>query len=301
MGRPDRRTPALAALVLAVSGGLVGCSDTDGASAEGTVVADAPTIASYVALGDSFTAAPLVPDTSLADGCFRSSGNYPSLVADELDARLRDVSCSGASTADLAGRQQLGFGTSEGTAAPQLDALRRGTDLVTLGIGGNDEQLFQTLVQQCTALADQPGSPCTDALASTVVDPNEVFATVDRRVTRALRAIQRRSPEAVVVLVGYPRLVDAAGDCPAMPLADGDVPLVVELERRLNRTLARAARRTAAEYVDMRPVSRGHEICSADPWVNGRVTDQQRAAAYHPFAEGQHAVADELLALLATL
>ena len=49
----------------------------------------------------------------------------------------------------------------------------------------------------------------------------------------------------------------------------------------------------------MRAASEGHEICSDDPWVNGRQTDQGRALAYHPFAEGQEAVADVVLELLA--
>ena len=39
---------------------------------------------SYVALGDSFTAAPGIPETDGSDGCLRSSHNYPSLVAEQL-------------------------------------------------------------------------------------------------------------------------------------------------------------------------------------------------------------------------
>ena len=39
----------------------------------------------------------------------------------------------------------------------------------------------------------------------------------------------------------------------------------------------------------MYAASRGHDICSSDPWVNGRVTDRQRALAYHPFAAGMRA------------
>jgi hypothetical protein len=42
--------------------------------------------------------------------------------------------------------------------------------------------------------------------------------------------------------------------------------------------------------------SRGHDLCADDPWVNGSVTDQKRAAAYHPFAEEQVAVADLVVA-----
>ena len=45
------------------------------------------TYRSYVALGDSYTAAPLVPSTDTSNGCLRSSGNYPSLVAAAMPRR----------------------------------------------------------------------------------------------------------------------------------------------------------------------------------------------------------------------
>jgi lysophospholipase L1-like esterase len=297
--RPGTRL-LTAVLALTVSGALAGCSETaDGSSA--APATSPPTIDSYVALGDSFTAAPFVPITDYADGCLRSSGNYPALLAEELDARLRDVSCSGAETADMTA-SQASRGRAEwyGKIPPQFDALRADTDLVTVGIGGNDEALFQTLVQECTAVADQPGSPCEEVLRSSYGDSADVLAEVGRRVTKVLTAIKRKAPDAVVVLVGYPRLVDADTACRAIPLASGDLPLVAELEQELNRTMAAAARRGGAEYVDMYAASEGHEICSDDPWVNGRVTDQQRALSYHPFAEGQQAVADEILALLSS-
>ena len=59
----------------------------------------------YVAMGDSYTAAPLVPDRH-GDGCLRSSHNYPALVAAALPAELVDVSCSGADSTSLVGVQQ---------------------------------------------------------------------------------------------------------------------------------------------------------------------------------------------------
>ena len=52
-----------------------------------------------------------------------------------------------------------------------------------------------------------------------------------------------------------------------------------------------AAEATDQTYVDVWSASQGHDICSDDPWVNGAVTDQKRAARYHPFAEEQRAVA----------
>ncbi len=254
-------------------------------------------VLSYVALGDSFTAAPLVPGTEFADGCFRSSGNYPALAAEELGARLKDVSCSGAATADFDERQVMAFNGATERVPPQLRAVRPGTDVVTVGIGGNDEDLFQTLVQQCTSVATQPGAPCTDLLRESYGDPAGVLDVVGRRVTGVLREIRKQAPEATVVLVGYPRLV-ADRPCPAMPLAEGDVALLADLESELNDALRRAARTARAEYLDMHPVSEGHEVCSDDPWVNGRITDQTRALAFHPFEEGQQAVADELVTLL---
>ena len=42
-----------------------------------------------------------MPVTDVANGCFRSSANYPSLVAKELGAKLDDHTCGGAQTADF--------------------------------------------------------------------------------------------------------------------------------------------------------------------------------------------------------
>jgi hypothetical protein len=70
------------------------------------------------------------------------------------------------------------------------------------------------------------------------------------------------------------------------------------MEKELNQALRGAARRTGAEFADLHRASAGHEICSDAPWVNGRRTDQARALAFHPFPEGQRAVADVVLDLL---
>src|SRR3954462_5512053 len=66
----------------------------------------------YVALGDSYTAAPLVPPTDSSTICLRSGVNYPALVARAMPGTaLTDVSCSGATTADTT-RSQSGNGGS---------------------------------------------------------------------------------------------------------------------------------------------------------------------------------------------
>jgi lysophospholipase L1-like esterase len=299
----DRRRPTAVVTLLVgllVSLLLSACSGSSDGSRQsggaGTGSSRAP-ITTYVALGDSYTAAPFVPVTSLASGCLRSDHDYPALLARRLGARLRDVSCSGATTHDVLHGQVVSYGDLRSALRPQLAAVRPGTDLVTVGIGGNDGGLFGTLVHGCLTPGDDATS-CGAELADRLGDPARLLAGTERRVARVLRAVRTTAPRARVVLVGYPRLVSTARACPAMRVAARDRPLLARVEAQLDRALAGAARRAGATFLDLRGASRGHEICSAHPWVNGAVTDQQRAAAFHPFAVEQQAVADALHGLL---
>ena len=263
--------------------------------AEDLAAPAAAEIERYVALGDSFTAAPLVPTTDLADGCFRSDSNYPALVAEQLDVtELVDVSCSGARTRDLTGRQAT---VRDASVPPQLRAVDRDTDLVTLGIGGNDFDLVHTLVGTCSRLGldDPTGSPCSDRLEDRGVDLLARTDHISDRVEDAVRRVQRRAPEAAVVLVGYLRLAPEDGRCRDLPFAPGDYEYGVRVSEALNDALEQAARRTGATFVDMHEHSEGHDVCADDPWVNGHRTVQGEALAYHPFAEGMEAVAEEVV------
>jgi lysophospholipase L1-like esterase len=253
--------------------------------------------ARYVALGDSFTAAPLVPVTRIARGCFRSNANYPSLLAESLELRLRDVSCSGATTRHLVRRQPTVQGAGVG---PQLRAVDEGTDLVTLGIGGNDQDLFGRLLRTCLDVraADPDGAPCAESEVGRRM--LAVAPTIGAHVRRAVERVQRRAPGARVVLVGYPRIAPSAGMCPGrLPLASGDVAFGDRVLRTLDSGLRAAAEATGADYLDLYSASEGHDVCSDDPWVNGRETQAGLALAFHPLAAGMRAVAAELEALLA--
>ncbi|MDX6324232.1 MAG: hypothetical protein QOK15_586 [Nocardioidaceae bacterium] len=252
--------------------------------------------ATYAALGDSYTAAPFVPITDLAHGCFRSDHNYPALLARALDAHLRDVSCSGATTGDVLQRQVLAYGGVRERLRPQLDAVRRGTDLVTVGLGGNDGNLFGTLVQGCVAPPPGAAGSCDAGPAGALGGTSGTIAATGHAVARVLRAVHHAAPGARVVLVGYPRLVNPAQECRTLPLTAAARHGLARLEGQLDRALSGAARRTGSAFLDLRGLSRGHEICSAHPWVNGSVTDAQRAAAFHPFAVEQQAVAVALQA-----
>jgi lysophospholipase L1-like esterase len=293
----------LAAAVLVLMLVLVaGCSSDDSPVASPARTTGAPSDAptaydQYVALGDSYTAAPLVPPTDTSSICLRSGANYPALIAAAMPGTaLTDVSCSGASTRNTTA-PQTGHG---GEVPPQLDALRAGTDLVTIGLGGNDAGLFGTMIGRCTQLAasDPTGSPCRTALSEGRSDQlTDVLGQIRDGVAGVVAGVHRRSPNARIVVVGYPQIVPPSGTCDLLPLAAGDYSYA----REINEGLAQAVRlgATDAEYVDLWAPSAGHDICSTDPWINGRVTSADRAFAYHPLAVEQRAVADLVLARIA--
>lgn len=247
-------------------------------------------VARYVALGDSYTAAPEVPTTSPAGGCYRSDHNYPSLVAAALHPRMvADVSCSGAQTKDMTQSQMSGV-------APQFDALSKDTDLVTVSIGGNDFSVFGTLVGYCPTLraSDPTGDPCRQAFTN-ADGSNALFqdiAQTRQRDIAVVREIRQRAPHARIVVVGYPQIVPSHGTCPSLlPLADGDYSFGVQINRRLTDAMRDAARINHATYVDVWRASQGHSICSAHPWINGQYDDPTAAQPFHPFAVEQAAVA----------
>jgi len=289
---PARTTALLVLTVLCLT--VASCSSGDDGSAT-TAGAKADSASSgvsrYVAIGDSYTSAPLVPVTDVADGCFRSSGNYPAMVAEELGAKVDDRSCGGADTSDYSRSQRPGV-------PPQNTALTKDTDLVTIGLGGNNGNLFSTLVGRCVALRaqDPDGAPCRTAVESAGKDV--LGATLKRtrqQLVTVIEDVRRRAPSAEVLVVGYPQLVEAGSACAQLPFAADDYEFGEEVNRAMTQAVESAAEATDSTYIDVWSASQGHDICSDDPWVNGAVTDQKRAARYHPYAEEQRAVAHLVL------
>ncbi|WP_170213531.1 GDSL-type esterase/lipase family protein [Nocardioides daphniae] len=120
---------------------------------------------------------------------------------------------------------------------------------------------------------------------------------VRSRVRAVVEEVRERSPQARIVLVNYPQLTPEKG-CESLLLARGDNAYARQVAERLDRALRQAAKATDVELVDLWKASEGHEICSDEPWVNGPETDFSRALQFHPFAEGQQAVAGLVLEAL---
>lgn len=262
-----------------------------------TSVASAAEPVRYVALGDSYTSGPFIPLMRLDPlGCARSTNNYPSLLSRKIKvASFTDVSCGGAATANMTTSQSVPLGTNP----PQFKALRANTDLVTVGIGGNDFNLFGTLIDTCPKLraSDPTGNPCQRKFTVGGVDTMNVTAAKIRpRIAAVLAGIHARSPHAKVLAIGYPRIAPATGYCPdILPFADGDYAWLNSIEEALNGAVSGAvADDGASSYVDTYTPSLGHDACAPDgaAWINGKDLNIFAAANYHPFRAGMEGVAN---------
>ena len=253
----------------------------------------------YVALGDSYTAGPLIPNlVGSPIGCARSSHNYPSLVAAAIGpAEFKDVSCQGADTTDMAYPESVPLGANP----PEFNALTAGTSLVTVQVGGNDIN-FIDIVVNCTARSflNPFGSPCKNHYTSGGTDQlAKAIAQTAPRVAAVLRGIHKRAPNARVLLVGYPVILPASGNgCwPAVPIAHGDVPYLRGIEIKLNKMLAAQAASNGATYVDTYTASVGHDVCQSPgaKWVEGLVPTSP-GAPFHPNARGEKGMAKQVIA-----
>ena len=243
----------------------------------------------YVALGDSFTAAPLVSAAQKYDQCMRSQENYPSQVAAALQVKsFTDMSCAGAQTKHFLENQYP-------EVPAQFSGLTPRTNLVTVSMGGNDFGMYGTLVGQCAFMKglDPSGAPCRTALemgASETKGFRGHIRTIEDRLVQAIAQIRKRSPRAKVIVVGYPQMVPKAGTCPTLPLATGDYAYVHWMNQLLDGALRKAATRANATFVDIYTPSLRHTICSKVPWINGN-QGKPNALVFHPFLNEQTAIA----------
>ncbi|MCA0154786.1 SGNH/GDSL hydrolase family protein [Tsukamurella sp. M9C] len=269
----------------------------------------APATPSYVALGDSYSSLPAdatVGASQQERACGRSTHNYPKLVAASLglapDA-LRDNTCGGAKTRDAFASQHAGSAkTGYYDAAPQLDGITPATTLVTVSLGGNDGDLYSSILESCAVAPRSAAVRCTaDQRTRPARLSDGAVASRLAKITaaneRIIRAVRERSPRARILVVGYPAVFAGDRTCATIaPFRSASIPWMRSiLTERLNGAVRRAAVNARAEYVDMEAPSKGHELCSARPWING-VDEVPRAAALHPFPEEGEAVATAVTA-----
>jgi hypothetical protein len=249
----------------------------------------------YVALGDSYSAASgVLPPDPTSPFCERSMSNYPHVIAARTGARLTDVTCGGAETKDFRQSQHPGV-------APQLDAVHRHTQLVTMTIGGNDNDTFIDAIVECGAAGLSTlgqGSPCRDEYGHQF--RHDIRHKTYPALVRALKAVHRKAPHARVAIVGYPWILPPTQGCfDKIPVAKGDVPYLRRVQSTLNNAVRRAAARTGSTYVDFGRVSEGHDACQPEGvrWIEP-VLQGTNPVVVHPNALGEKHMAKRTMKVL---
>ncbi len=279
---------------------LLAATAASAALTTSAVATAGPTLAAtsplrYVALGDSYSAASgVLPPDPTSPLCARSTANYPHLIAAATRATFTDVTCGAAETKDFASSQYPGV-------APQLDAVHRRTQLVTMTIGGNDNGTFIDAIAECGAAGLTTlgqGSPCADQYGGSFV--HDIRHSTYPALVRALRAVRAKAPHARVAILGYPWILPKTDGCfDKMPVAKGDVPYLRHVEWTLNDAVRRAAGASGATYVSLARASEGHDACQpiGVRWVEP-VFQGTNPVVVHPNALGERHLAQRAMRVL---
>jgi lysophospholipase L1-like esterase len=253
-------------------------------------VASGASAKTWVGLGDSFAAGPLIPNQTLNPlGCLRSTNNFARKASAQLGYTLTDVSCSGAKTDHMTASQS----TDAGTNAPQFNALTATTDTVTVQIGGNDIG-FSEILQNCATA--NPFDGCKDEYVIGGVDTiSQRIANAAPKVAAVIQGIHARSPVARVFVVNYAAILPHTGSfgCwPQVPIAFSDVSWLRSKQQELNAMLATQAGANGATLVNDYTASIGHDACKSSSvrWVEPLVPGNA-AAPFHPNLNGMTGIA----------
>ncbi|MEX5637252.1 SGNH/GDSL hydrolase family protein [Parafrankia sp. FMc2] len=233
----------------------------------------------YVAMGSSFAAGSGIgPDIS--DGCLRSARSYPRLLAARLGLALTDVTCGGATVANLLATPQNGH-------PPQLEAVTADTGLVTITVGGND--LGYAAAALLCSDAAATGRPWTGLPRP--AETAAAAAALRRGLVQLITTIATTAPAARVYLVTYPRLFpDPPVTCTGNNISGPDSERIAAIGFALDTAFQHAAADTGTPLVDVYAASAGHDICAApgSRWVEG---SDATGIGYHPNAAGMAAIA----------
>ncbi len=255
-----------------------------------------PTPFNYVAVGDSYAAAPGVPDVAPPAGCRKSTNGYPAILARQLAATsFANVTCSGAKTENITGSPQR---TLDGPVEPQIDAVDQTTDLITVTIGANDVEL-QADAEGCEVTSPHP-VPCSNEFEVGNIDRISQAITAELPAWGAMiDRLRDSAPHARIVIVGYGTFVRPGGCFPEQPVLPRDADYLQSKLNELDDAQQQLASTKAIDYFDTRQLSAGHDICAApgDRYIEGFKTTGS-TVRLHPNAFGEAAVGNALAGFL---
>lgn len=267
-----------------------------------------PGTSRYVALGDSYSSGEGNPlflngtDTP-SNRCHRSLDSYPQWVgrsAINPGTRFEDWACSGAVIGNfydnIGGSGQWNEGAQLNHLAP-AGSSDPSVALVTLTIGGNDIG-FPGVLDGCVNLIKHANPvPCQARYESPVRRAIASLgeASNPRRLSNLFREIQRRAPQAKILVLAYPHLFPDSGlpdKCSG--ILRSDARWINAMGSLLNQMIASEARTAGGNvrFVATGDAFAGHEMCTRQPWINeirdaAVMPTEDRIYFFHPNASGQ--------------
>ncbi|MBQ0850632.1 SGNH/GDSL hydrolase family protein [Streptomyces sp. BH-SS-21] len=272
----------------------------------------------WVALGDSYTAGVIPAAGDIfeipRDGCERTDRSYPQVIDRDLGSffELTNVSCGAATIEDVTFNAQQPIGRSMPgqpdpdapfpPVPPQSDAVKSGTDVITVGVGGNTLG-FGEILFKCLQLGEGSGgvgTPCKDELAA---DIPARLTKVSTDYDQMLAKLHEKGPHAKILAVGYPTVIpEDTSKCryndihQFFSITPGDLDwLRQDVLEPLNKVIEKSAgTQDSATFVDLYNSSAQHSVCDAGEWVEGILDSDNRPALVHPNAKGHLNAADHV-------
>jgi len=252
-----------------------------------------PASPSYVALGDSVAAGaglPLQTGASAEDRlCGRSSAAYAYQVAATLNTSATLLACSGAKVDEGVYGPQVRRGT---TLTAQLDqAFSAGKpDIITVTIGANDARWIEFMTKCYISTC---GTRFDNAAAKVL--------RADLRVELAamlykVKSLSGTDTPPKVLMSGYYTPLASTECLGENRITANELSWIKTQTANLNQAIRSVI--PYASYATYVPVNfTGHELCSADPWVQAITA----AAPLHPTVGGQAAMAQSFNDSIATM
>jgi hypothetical protein len=233
-------------------------------------------------IGDSTAAAvgnPAAADASALDrACGRSGESYAADLAAANNWNVLNLACSGATIQNgLLGVQVLGDGK---VAPPQLVEAQRATHakVIIVSVGADDVE-WSIMTKLCVASA-----VCNDKVSSAFF--NSEINSFTRSYYQLLAELaQLPGSPAVLVNEYYSPFGQDIGCLARYGVTAAKEKVLLSRLGRLNAVLAQGAQ-TFGFGVTTPPFA-GHELCTADPYVQG----PNDPAPLHPTADGELAIA----------
>lgn len=185
---------------------------------------------------------------------------------------------------------------------PQSEAVGPGTDVITVGAGGNTLG-FADILAKCPGLGGESGgkgTPCKDALGDGI--PARL-KKVRQDYDRMLETLHELAPHAKILTVGYPTIIPRdASSCSFGELTQfgtitqGDLDwLRDDVLEPLNKAINDSTgTQDAATFVDLYDSTTHHSVCDNSKWVEGFVTLPDQLSFVHPNALGHRNAANHV-------